>query len=77
MQTQLIWRALTAADTAAAAEVCAAAEAVDDEGESFDAEDILEDLTAASVDPERGALAAVTADGRMAAFALIYARTAA
>jgi mycothiol synthase len=71
-----VWRALTAADADACAELRAAAEAVDDMGESYSAEEFRDDLSSSSVDAERGVLGAF-ADGRLVGMALLHARTAA
>lgn len=73
----LVWRPLTADDAEAAAATSMAAEAVDDLGESYGAEDFAEVLTGSSIDPERGSVGVFAADSRLAAFGLVYARTAA
>jgi mycothiol synthase len=73
----LAWRPLTEDDAAAAAATTMAAEVVDDLGESYSAEDFAEVLTRSSVDRERGSVGVFAADGRLAAFGLLYARTAA
>jgi ribosomal protein S18 acetylase RimI-like enzyme len=77
IDNDIIWRPLTVADAPAAAELCAAAEAVDDEGETYGAADIAEELNAPRVEPGRGAFGAFTPGGRLVAFAFVFARTAA
>ena len=73
----LVWRALTGDDAQAVAATASAAEAVDDQGESYGAADIAEMLAGSSIDPDRGSVGAFTADGQLAAFSLVFARTAA
>jgi mycothiol synthase len=74
---EFVWRALTEDDAEAAAVTSMAAEAVDDLGEAYGAEDFAEALTESSIDLERGSVGVFAVDGRMAAFGLVYARTAA
>ena len=77
MEEELIWRPLADADVPAVAELAAAAEAVDDDGESWSAQDIADELGAPAIDRERGAFGAFAGDGRAVAMAVVYARTAA
>jgi ribosomal protein S18 acetylase RimI-like enzyme len=72
----LVWRVLTVEDAEAAAGLRAACEAVDDMGESYSAEDFVDDLTSSSIDTELGTFGAF-ADGRLVAMAALHARTAA
>lgn len=72
----LVWRVLTVEDAEAAAELRQASEAVDDMGESYSAEDFVDDLSSSGIDAERGIVGAFV-DGRLAAMALLHARTAA
>ncbi|MBR7836699.1 GNAT family N-acetyltransferase [Actinospica durhamensis] len=73
---ELEWRPLTSADAEACAALRTAAEAVDDLGESYSAEDFLDDLATSGLDAERGTLG-VFEDGRMVAMGAVHARTAA
>lgn len=73
----LIWRVLNPNDAEAAAATGAAAEAVDGMGEPYGAEDLIEDLDSSAVDVERGTVGAFAADGRLAAFGMVHARTSA
>ncbi len=73
---RLDWRPLTTQDAAACAAVRAAAESVDDTGESYSAQDFLDDLASSSLDRERGTIGAF-ADGVLVAMAALSARTAA
>lgn len=71
-----IWRTLTRDDASALAELTMAAEAVDDEGESWSVEDFEEEFDGPSVDPVDGGIGAFL-DGRLVAAGILYARTAA
>lgn len=71
-----VWRPLTLDDAEAAAGLQAAAEAVDDMGESYSPQDFREELSASGVDLERGTVGAF-ADGQMVALGVLLARTAA
>lgn len=71
-----VWRVLTVADADAAAELRVAGEAVDDMGESYSAEEFVEDLSASAIDPKHGVVGAF-AEGRMVAMGVLHARTAA
>ncbi|WP_169739919.1 GNAT family N-acetyltransferase [Actinospica robiniae] len=72
----LLWRVLTVEDAGAAAELRKAGEAVDDMGESYSAQDFIDDLSSSGIDAERGIVGAF-ADGRLVASCLVHARTAA
>lgn len=65
---ELTWRALTPADAAGVARLLAAAEAVDDTGEHYDADDVAEELADSSLDLARDTLAAVAPDGELVAY---------
>jgi mycothiol synthase len=72
----LTWRTLTRDDSAAMAELCAAVEAVDDEGESYGTEDIEADFDSPSVDETQGSRGGFL-DGRLVVAGMLFARTAA
>jgi GNAT superfamily N-acetyltransferase len=74
-ETDITWRPLTAADAPAAAELCAAAETVDDEGGFYRTEEITQELDSPAVEPGLGAFGAFTPRGRLIAFAFVFART--
>ncbi|MGH6656623.1 MAG: GNAT family N-acetyltransferase [Actinocrinis sp.] len=76
-EDELAWRPLTDADVPAVADLMVAAETVDDEGESWGAEDLAEELAGPGIDRRHGAFGAFTRDGRPVAMTLIWARTAA
>ncbi len=76
-EDELTWRPLADADVPAVAALGVAAEAADDEGESWGAEDIAEEMNGPGVDRAHGAFGAFTADGLPVAVALVFARTAA
>lgn len=72
----LTWRTLSRDDSAAMAELCAAVEAVDDDGESYGAEDIEADFDGPAVDKVRGTRGGFL-DGRLVVAGMVFARTAA
>ena len=69
-----VWRALTRDDANELAELNSAAERVDDEGESRDADEFAEDFDGSSVDSVDGSRGAFV-DGRLVAATILYGRT--
>jgi GNAT superfamily N-acetyltransferase len=73
IESDITWRALTTTDVPAVGELCAAAEAVDDEGGIYGAANLAEELNSPAVEPGLGAFGAFTPRGRLIAFAVVSA----